>query len=171
MGTITKPAADNTTMFPAEQCWAAVQARDRSCDGKFYYGVITTGVYCRPSCAARLPLRKNVRFYATPAEAERAGLRPCLRCHPIGADPDAVRLSEICRYIPRHRATGAGGSGGAGRSQPISFSTNLQSRRRNHAEAIPGGFPARAAQKRAARRRRRHRSGIPSRLRFFQPRL
>ena len=89
-------------MFPAEQCWAAVQARDRSCDGKFYYGVITTGVYCRPSCAARLPLRKNVRFYATPAEAERAGLRPCLRCHPIGADPDAVRLSEICRYIQSH---------------------------------------------------------------------
>jgi len=58
-----------------QRFWRAVETRDRGFDGQFYYGVVTTGVYCRPSCGARMPLRKNVRFYATPAEAERDGLR------------------------------------------------------------------------------------------------
>jgi len=62
--------------------WTAVENRDASRDGKFVYGVVTTGVYCRPSCASRRPLRKNVRFFATTAEAERAGLRACKRCRP-----------------------------------------------------------------------------------------
>jgi len=105
MYTTMEPAADNKIMGPAEQCWEAVQTRDRGYDGKFYYGVITTGVFCRPSCPARLPLRKNVRFYETPAEAAHDGLRPCLRCRPlsaVGADPDAARMSDICRYIEAH---------------------------------------------------------------------
>ena len=62
--------------------WAKVLARDRSADGAFYYSVKTTGVYCRPSCAGRLPLPKNVRFHDTRAEAERAGFRACKRCKP-----------------------------------------------------------------------------------------
>jgi len=49
--------------------WNAVESRDAAQDGEFVYGVTTTGVYCKPSCASRRPLRKNVRFYATPAEA------------------------------------------------------------------------------------------------------
>ena len=49
--------------------WRAVQERDGTQDGRFYYGVVTTGIYCRPSCASRLPLRRNVRFYTTPAQA------------------------------------------------------------------------------------------------------
>jgi AraC family transcriptional regulator of adaptative response/methylated-DNA-[protein]-cysteine methyltransferase len=105
MYTTMEPAADNKIMGPAEQYWEAVQTRDRGYDGKFYYGVITTGVFCRPSCPARLPLRKNVRFYETPAEAAHDGLRPCLRCRPlsaVGADPDAARMSDICRYIEAH---------------------------------------------------------------------
>ncbi len=61
--------------------WEAVRRRDRAADGVFYCAVRTTGVYCRPSCAGR-PLRKNVMFYATAAEAERAGFRPCKRCRP-----------------------------------------------------------------------------------------
>ncbi len=83
--------------------WEAVQRHDRTRDGDFYYGVITTGVYCRPSCAGRRPLRQNVRFYRTPQEAERDGLRPCLRCRPleIHAGPDA-RIQELCRYIETH---------------------------------------------------------------------
>lgn len=92
-------------MLKPEQCWEAVQNRDASQDGRFYFGVQTTGVYCRPSCTARPPLRKNVRFYQTPAEAERDGLRACLRCRPLaaaGADPNSVRIGEICRYIERH---------------------------------------------------------------------
>jgi AraC family transcriptional regulator of adaptative response/methylated-DNA-[protein]-cysteine methyltransferase len=56
--------------------WQAVTARDRNFDGHFYYAVKTTGVYCRPSCAARLAKPENVSFYATPGDAERAGYRP-----------------------------------------------------------------------------------------------
>ena len=62
--------------------WAAVVRRDRSADGAFYYSVRTTGVYCRPSCAARLARRENVRFHSSREEAERAGFRPCKRYQP-----------------------------------------------------------------------------------------
>jgi AraC family transcriptional regulator, regulatory protein of adaptative response / methylated-DNA-[protein]-cysteine methyltransferase len=61
--------------------WEAVARRDRAADGVFYCAVRTTGVYCRPSCAGR-PRRENVTFYATAAEAEHAGFRPCKRCRP-----------------------------------------------------------------------------------------
>lgn len=91
-------------MLDQEKCWKAVEQRDAS-QTDFFFGVMTTGVYCRPSCPARLPLRKNVKFYRTPAEAERDGLRACLRCHPlatIGNDPSATRMNVICRYIESH---------------------------------------------------------------------
>lgn len=88
-----------------ELCWKAVVERDAGQDGKFLYGVLTTGVYCRPSCASRRPLRENVRFYTTPAEAEAAGLRPCKRCHPRETRADgrlAERMQALCRYIENH---------------------------------------------------------------------
>lgn len=74
------------------EAWRAVLARDRAFDGRFVTGVHSTGIYCRPSCAARHPRRENVRFYATVAEAEAAGLRPCKRCLPgdIARDEAAV---------------------------------------------------------------------------------
>jgi AraC family transcriptional regulator of adaptative response/methylated-DNA-[protein]-cysteine methyltransferase len=59
--------------------WAAVQARDAEADGSFVYSVRTTGVYCRPSCPARVARPENVAFHATAAEARRAGFRACLR--------------------------------------------------------------------------------------------
>jgi len=92
-------------MLNSDRCWEALEKRDVSCDGQFFFGVMTTGVYCRPSCPARRPLRKNVRFYAAPADAERDGLRPCLRCRPLatlGADPNTDRIRRICRYIESH---------------------------------------------------------------------
>ena len=72
--------------------WAAVERRDRSYDGRFVTGVLSTGIYCRPSCAARHPLRENVRFFATGADARAAGLRACKRCKPddIARDEAAV---------------------------------------------------------------------------------
>src|SRR4051795_5575197 len=84
--------------------WQAVLDRDRSQDGRFFYGVVTTGVYCRPSCASRRPLQKNVRFFDTPAQAEAAGLRACKRCRPLeaSADPLAGRMAELCRHIEAH---------------------------------------------------------------------
>jgi AraC family transcriptional regulator of adaptative response/methylated-DNA-[protein]-cysteine methyltransferase len=88
-----------------ELFWQAVKDRDRSFDGKFYFAVATTGVYCRPSCAGRLPLRKNVRFFVAREDAERAGFRACLRCRPAdvaAADPALTRIQEVCEYIRSH---------------------------------------------------------------------
>lgn len=65
-----------------EERWQAMLVKHRRCDGAFVTCVHSTGIYCRPSCPARTPLRKNVRFYAAPADAERAGLRLCKRCSP-----------------------------------------------------------------------------------------
>lgn len=85
----------------ADPRWAKVAARDKTSDGSFVYSVRTTGVYCRPSCAARLPNPANVRFHATPAEARAAGFRPCKRCKPdLGADaPHAAKVAEAARRI------------------------------------------------------------------------
>src|SRR5262245_21372737 len=88
-----------------ESRWNAVTRRDQASDGKFLYGVVTSGVYCRPSCPSRLPLRKNVRFYDDAASAERDGLRACLRCRPLEASMNQrleERMKDICRYIDRH---------------------------------------------------------------------
>lgn len=82
--------------------WDAVAARDGTRDGTFYYSVATTGVYCRPSCSARLPRRSNVRFHATCEEAEAAGFRPCKRCRPKEApqrERDVERITRACRRI------------------------------------------------------------------------
>src|SRR5262245_28271407 len=82
--------------------WEAVRRRDRGADGAFYYAVQTTGVYCRPSCAARLPRRDNVEFHATPAAAEAAGFRPCKRCKPNAqghAERQAAVVAKACRLI------------------------------------------------------------------------
>jgi len=83
-----------------EERWTAVVRRDRAADGAFYYSVRSTGVYCRPSCAARLPRRENVRFHATCSEAERAGFRPCKRCRPNESeDRQASLVAAACRAI------------------------------------------------------------------------
>jgi AraC family transcriptional regulator of adaptative response/methylated-DNA-[protein]-cysteine methyltransferase len=89
---------------PAEQDprWAAVVAHDRHADGTFWYSVATTGVYCRPSCGARRANPENVRFHDSIADAERAGFRPCRRCHPNQRSLEqiqAAKVAEICRVI------------------------------------------------------------------------
>jgi AraC family transcriptional regulator of adaptative response/methylated-DNA-[protein]-cysteine methyltransferase len=92
-------------MLDEDFCWDAIQKRDRSQDGLWFVGVITTGVYCRPSCASRHALRRNVRFYRTSQEAARDGLRPCLRCRPLEAPSGtavADKMWELCRYIDSH---------------------------------------------------------------------
>ena len=120
----TDPEIDNAR-------WDAVKRRDRSQDGRFVTGVLTTGIYCRPSCAARHPDRKNVRFFAAASEARAFGLRACKRCLPddvardeaaVLAAIDEIKLSEgrpslgdladLTGYSPGHfqrvfkRATG-----------------------------------------------------------------
>jgi AraC family transcriptional regulator of adaptative response / DNA-3-methyladenine glycosylase II len=70
------------TIDDADRCYRAVRSRDARFDGVFYTGVVTTGIYCRPSCPAVTPRRRNVRFYPSAAAAQRAGFRACRRCRP-----------------------------------------------------------------------------------------
>ncbi|UTW09359.1 bifunctional DNA-binding transcriptional regulator/O6-methylguanine-DNA methyltransferase Ada [Pseudomonas benzenivorans] len=89
-------------MLDPDLCWQAVCARDAARDGQFVFAVRSTGIYCRPSCPARRPLRANVSFHADPACAEAAGYRPCRRCSPRGASPaeqlDAL-VAAACRLL------------------------------------------------------------------------
>jgi AraC family transcriptional regulator of adaptative response/methylated-DNA-[protein]-cysteine methyltransferase len=84
-----------------ESRWAAVLRRDRAQDGAFVTAVLTTGIFCRPSCPARHPHRENVRFYDDPSAAERAGFRACLRCKPkeTAADPAALLVGRVRRHL------------------------------------------------------------------------
>ena len=82
--------------------WRAVAERDASADGLFVYSVETTGVYCRPGCPSRRPRAENVAFHDTPAAAERAGFRACLRCQPAGPSPaarEARTIAALCRLL------------------------------------------------------------------------
>jgi AraC family transcriptional regulator of adaptative response/methylated-DNA-[protein]-cysteine methyltransferase len=99
-------AKENTraAAAPHDPRWAALRARDARADGSFFYSVSTTGVYCRPSCAARPARPEHVAFHATAAAAERAGFRPCKRCKPEQpplAERQAARVAELCRLIER----------------------------------------------------------------------
>ena len=95
--------APQTPRFRSEdERWDAVLRRDRAAEGAFVYAVRTTGVYCRPTCAARRPQRENVAFHATAADAERAGFRPCRRCRPgeaALAERQAAAVAKACRLI------------------------------------------------------------------------
>jgi AraC family transcriptional regulator of adaptative response/methylated-DNA-[protein]-cysteine methyltransferase len=83
--------------------WEAVIARDPGADGRFFYSVRTTGVYCRPSCGARRPNPANVRFHATAADAQRAGFRACRRCRPDAPTDERLMktIGRICRMIEK----------------------------------------------------------------------
>lgn len=85
----------------------ALLTRDPAFDGKFYFGVLTTGVYCKPSCPCRLPLRKNIRFFKDIQSAEQAGLRPCKRCRPNSPAAEiqnAERIRQVADFIRAHSA-------------------------------------------------------------------
>src|SRR4029077_16084396 len=82
--------------------WMLIINRDASGDGKFYYSVKTTGVYCRPSCAARLARPENVQNHLTCEEPEKAGFRPCKRCKPdkpAATKQNARKIAKVCRLI------------------------------------------------------------------------
>ena len=90
----------------AGRAWQQVLQRDASADGAFVYAVRSTGIYCRPSCPSRRPQRRNVQFFSTPALAEAAGFRPCLRCEPLRIapkpDPQAQAIARAAEYLASH---------------------------------------------------------------------
>ena len=99
-------ALNNTTAAPlltvADPRWAQVVARDKEADGKFWYSVATTGIYCRPSCPSRGANPKNVGLHATLADAKATGFRACKRFKPDGLSLDAENaalIAKACRLI------------------------------------------------------------------------
>jgi len=94
---------ENRKNFVSEDTrWQALVERDPQADGAFYYGVKTTGIYCRPVCSSRLPNRENVEFFENCQQAEEAGFRPCKRCAPREAKaPNTARdaVSRACEII------------------------------------------------------------------------
>ena len=96
-----RPVSRATALDEAA-CWKALESRDPRADGSFVFSVRSTGIYCRPSCAARRPKPENVAFHRTCEEAERAGFRPCKRCRPNEAsqrERDAAAIARACRLI------------------------------------------------------------------------
>jgi AraC family transcriptional regulator of adaptative response/methylated-DNA-[protein]-cysteine methyltransferase len=100
------PAGSAAPAVFAGRAWQQVLARDRAADGQFVYAVKSTGIYCRPSCPSRRPERKNVSFFPTPALAEAAGFRACLRCEPLRvapkADPQAQAIAKAAEFLSAH---------------------------------------------------------------------
>ncbi len=89
-------------MLDFDECWAVLEQRDGAAAGGFFYGVLTTGVYCRPGCTSRLPLRRNTAFFETTAAAEAAGLRACKRCRPgdpSGASRHIAAVERACALL------------------------------------------------------------------------
>lgn len=145
-------------MIDSDAAWQAVLRRDRSFDGRFVTGVLSTGIYCRPSCAARHPARANVRFFVDGQAAQAAGLRACRRCHPdsVARDaaavlaaietiktneekPDLADLAVEAGYSPAHfqrvftRATGL---------SPAAYSRALREERARNALTVAGEVTA-----------------------------
>ncbi len=99
-----QPMTDKSTFTTEARRWQAIVARDPAAEGAFWFAVTTTGVYCRPTCRSRQPLRKNVRFFDSPEAAEGAGFRPCKRCQPRQATPamdveHAQAIEQACALI------------------------------------------------------------------------
>ncbi len=100
----TQTTTDEVTALIHARRWQAIADRDRSLDGTFVFGVSSTGVFCRPSCAAKRPRRENVTFFDDALQAEHAGYRACLRCRPkaIDGNPQSALVRAMCRYIEQH---------------------------------------------------------------------
>ena len=102
--TNTNNNSNSNSNIEQDACYLAMQARDARFDGRFFTGVTSTGIYCRPVCSVRLPKRENCRFFDHAAGAENAGFRPCLRCRPELAPGSVVWSIQDASGILAHQA-------------------------------------------------------------------
>jgi AraC family transcriptional regulator of adaptative response/methylated-DNA-[protein]-cysteine methyltransferase len=106
MTVVPETKMQRPAIFDTENAWQQVLARDANADGQFVYGVQSTGIYCRPGCPSRRPVRNNVRFFATCEDAEAAGFRACLRCEPARrdarTDPHADAVTRAAQMLREH---------------------------------------------------------------------
>jgi AraC family transcriptional regulator of adaptative response/methylated-DNA-[protein]-cysteine methyltransferase len=102
MMTLERPMTGRAMRVAEDPRWARIVARDRSADGRLWYSVTTTGVYCRPSCPSRIAKPENVALHDTLASAKATGFRPCRRCKPDGLsleEENAAIVARACRLI------------------------------------------------------------------------
>lgn len=95
MVTVAMPLPNPT----ADEAWTLIQSRDSRADGKLFYGVRTTHIFCRPSCPSRRPGRDKVEFFSDLINAFRAGYRPCKRCNPAGIAPEAHTVQTLAAHL------------------------------------------------------------------------
>ncbi len=141
-----------------EARWRAVETRDKRMAGVFVYAVRSTGVYCQPGCGARRPLRRNIEFFATPAEAVAAGYRACQRCGPDqdrGSDPAVASIIAVCRWLENPDTA----RDLAAMAARLGWSQRHLSRRFSELVGVPIGSYLRAQQ--AERVRAALRAGMP----------
>src|SRR5437773_2204948 len=98
--------AQNISAHAAARYWRATLARDSRADGSFVLAVRSTHIYCRPSCPARRPLRRNVTFFRTREEAEKQGYRPCLRCRPNEIAGPVVLVQRAAGHLAQSSEEG-----------------------------------------------------------------
>jgi AraC family transcriptional regulator, regulatory protein of adaptative response / methylated-DNA-[protein]-cysteine methyltransferase len=98
---ISSPVSESSFDNP-EDAWELVLKRDASADGRIFYAVRTTGVFCRPSCSSRRPSRENVEFFTDLVSAFGAGYRPCKRCNPAGLRAEAQLVETLCAHLNRN---------------------------------------------------------------------
>lgn len=100
---------EDATLCTEDLYWRAVESRDAGLNATMVYAVTTTGVFCKPSCGSRRPLRSNVMFFSTAQQALQAGFRACLRCKPMQqtdqADAVAQAVQAACRWLEQHADT------------------------------------------------------------------
>ena len=154
--------------------YEAVRSRDPRAEGSFFYAVLTTGVYCRPTCAARLALRENVRFHATPDAAEQAGFRPCKRCQARElprSDREALQVARLRTQLEAAEARRPGRASEGDRSRPATAPARVQEAHRHDPAGLRGCPPAAARERRPTRGHTGHRGALRSRLLLEQPLL
>ena len=122
-------------------CYRALNARDARFDGQFFVGVVTTGIYCRPVCPARTPLRRNVRFFRTAAAASASGLRACRRCRPdsLPGSRDWDHRSDLVARALRLIGSGAADEQG---SEAVASQLHVTARHLNRALVAEVGTTA-----------------------------
>lgn len=140
-------------MLPKPFSWERADARAGRFDGRFIVGVLTTGIYCLPSCSARQPKPENVRLFKTEAEAQAAGLRPCKRCRPDlyyrGEDSDAALFAALAQRV-RAEPAACADAGALARACGVSL-TKLGDLLRTHAHLTPAAWLKREQVRAAAR--------------------
>src|SRR5256885_7262284 len=101
-----RPTLSKIPAGAAARYWQASLSRDPRADGTFVLAVQSTHIYCRPSCPARRPLRRNVVFFRTREEAEKQGFRPCLRCRPNEVAGPVALVEKAARQLAQSNEDG-----------------------------------------------------------------